>query len=187
MKKFNRFAYVYNLLKKRHPNWSHGQLRHCAVYSFQMLDINTLESIAEFSDIGNVTIESEVESSSLSKEKLSFNHYATLECELMDCSSLLNYTDFNDKPLYIEYYIPILVQSRWHKKKRINKKWLRRYGMKEDKILVKCDVNSISPDNSYDPYNLVESTGFNMELNNMQYKFRPDQLRRNLKIERYYG
>ena len=156
--------------------------------SFQILDIDTAQPIANFNNIRDVTIESEVEESSLSKEKLSFNHEASFECELTDCSSLLNYaTDFNDKPLYVEYYIPILIQARWHKKPRINKKWLKRYGMKKDKVLVKCDVDSISPDNTYDPYDLVESGGFNIELSNMQYKFRPDQLRRNLKIERFYG
>ena len=158
------------------------------VNSLQILDTNTMKPIADFSGIGNVTVESEIESSSLKKEKLSFNHEASFECESTDCSSLLNYTtDFNDKPLYIEYYIPILIQTRWHKKKRINKKWLKRYGMKKDKVLVKCDVESISPDNSYDPYDLIEYKGFNFELSNMQYKFRPDQLRRNLKIERCYG
>ena len=158
------------------------------INSFQMLDTNTLEPIAEFSGIKDVTIESEVEPSSLSKEKLSFNHEASFECESIDCSSLLNYpNDYYNKPFDIEYYLPIMVQARWHKKHRINKKWLKRYGMKKDEVLVRCDVNSISPDNSYDPYNLVESTGFNMELSNMQYKFRPDQLRRNLKIEGCYG
>ena len=155
--------------------------------SFQILDIDTSDPIAEFSNIGNVTIESEVEPNSLSKEKLSFNHEASFECELTDCSSLLNYvTDLDDKPLYVEYYIPILIQARWHKKPRINKKWLKRYGMKKDKVLVRCDVDSISSDNSYDPYDLIESNGFNLELSNMQYKFRLDQLRKNLKIERYY-
>ena len=36
MKKFNRFGYVYKLLKKRHPNWSHGQLRHCTAYALKI-------------------------------------------------------------------------------------------------------------------------------------------------------
>lgn len=159
------------------------------VSNFQMLDINTLEPIVGFSDIGNATIETEIESSSLSKEVLSFNREASFECkgELTNCSSLLNYaTDLNNKPLYVEYDVPILVQSRWHKKHRINKKWLKRYGMKEDKVLVRCDVDSISLNNSYDPYDLTESKGFNVELSNMQYKFRPDQLRKNLKIEMGY-
>lgn len=35
MKKFNRFAYVYRLIKKKHPNWSHGQICHCAAYALK--------------------------------------------------------------------------------------------------------------------------------------------------------
>ena len=157
------------------------------VSNIQMLDINTMEPIADFSGIGNVTVESEIDTSSLSKEVLSLNHEASFECEL-DCSPLLNQiTDYYNKPYYVEYYIPIMIQARWHKKRRINKKWLKRYGMKKDKVLVRCDVDAISPDNSYDPYDLEKSGGFNIEISNMQYKFRPDQLRRNLRIERCYG
>ena len=162
------------------------------IKSFQILDKDTLETIADLDGIGNVTIESEIELNSLSKEVLEFNHSASFVGELTDCPSLLNYsTDFNNQPLYIEYYIPIMVQARWHKKKRINKKWLKRYGMKADKVLVRCDVDSISSDNSYDPYDPYDLTvphGFNVELefSNMQYKFRQDQLRRNLKIKMCY-
>ena len=155
--------------------------------SFQMLDTNTLEPIAEFSGIKEVTIESEVEPSSLSKEKLSFTHEASFECELIDSSLFIDSLyNLSNEPPRIEYYIPILIQARWHKKKRINKKWLKRYGMKKDEILVKCNVDSISPDNSYDPYNLIESKGYNFELSNIRYKFRQDQLRNNLKFEAYY-
>lgn len=153
------------------------------INSIQTFDENT-STIFEFGNVKNTTIETEIESSSLSKETLSLNHEASFECELTDYPLLLDCSNtFNDKPLYIEYYIPILTQARWHKKHRINKKWLKRYGMKEDKLLVKCNVESISPDNSYDPYDLEKSNGFNFELSNMQYKFRPDQLRKNLKIE----
>lgn len=157
------------------------------INSFQILDIDTLEPITEFDGIKDITIESEIEQSSLSKETLSLTHEASFECEPADYSLLINYaTNFNSEPFYIEYYVPILIQARWHKKSRINKKWLKRYGMKRDKVLVKCDVDSISPNNSYDPYDLVESNGFNFELSNMQWKFRPDQLRRNLKSELSY-
>lgn len=163
------------------------------VNNIQILDKNTLEPIADWSGIGNTTIETEIEPNSLSKEVLEFNHSASFKGELIDFSlsnfntTNFNTTNFNGKPFYIEYYIPIMIQARWHKKKRINKKWLKRYGMKKDKVSVKCDIDSISPDNSYDPYDLIESKGFNLEISNMQYKFRPDQLRRNLKIEACYG
>lgn len=33
MKKFNRFGYVYALIMRRHPNWSHGQIKHCTAYA----------------------------------------------------------------------------------------------------------------------------------------------------------
>lgn len=150
------------------------------INSYQLFDIDTLELIGDF-DVGCVTAESYVEPSSLSKEILSFNQTATFECESVDISPFFDYA--YSKLSNIEYEIPIRIQACWHKKKRINKKWLKRYGMKEDVVRVKCDVDSISPDNSYDPYNLVESKGFNMELSNVQYQFRPDQLRKNMKIE----
>lgn len=151
--------------------------------NMKMIDIDTSETISEY-NLGNAVIETEIETHSLSNEKLSFAHEISFECESTDCSSLLNYiTDFNDKPLYIEYRIPIMIQARWHKKSRINKKWLKRYGMKKDNILVRCDVESISPNINYDPYYITEHVEYGMTLSNMQYKFKPDQLRRNLKIE----
>lgn len=156
------------------------------INSLQMLDINTLEPIVEFSGIGDATVETEIEPSSLSKEVLEFNHSASFKGELIDCS-LFNYnvTNLNDKPFYIEYYIPIMIQARWHKKPRINKKWLKRYGMKKDKVLVRCDVISIHTNTECEnPYEIEHE--LNLDLGSTKYKFRPDQLRKNLKIETHY-
>lgn len=155
------------------------------INSFQMLDTNTLKPIAEFNGIKEVTIESEVEPRSLSKEKLSFNHEASLECESidcsLDCSSFFDHANdgYYDKPVDIEYYMPIMIQSRWHKKHRINKKWLKRYGMKKDSVLVKAKASKITFDTERE--NEYE-IGCNMNIEDMQYKLRPDQLRKNLKI-----
>lgn len=150
------------------------------IKSCQLLDKDTLEPIANLDGIGNVT--TEIEPISLGDEVLSFNHSASFEGKL-NCDSLLYSltVDYNNKPLYIEYYVPIMIQARWHKKRRINKKWLKRYGMKKDEILVRCNINSVSSDSS-DPYNPV----INFEFDNMKYKFRPDQMRKNLKIEMCY-
>lgn len=157
------------------------------INSFQILNADTSKTILEFGDIKNVTIESEIESSSLTKEILQFNNSASFQGELGDSLFSCNYVgDLTGKPFYLEYYIPIMIQARWHKKPRINKKWLKRYGMKKDKVLVRCSIDSITPDSLYDPYDLIESTGFNLELGDMQYKFRQDQLRKNLKIEKCY-
>ena len=156
------------------------------VESFQIFSENALEPIADLSNI-NMVVESEIETSSLASETLQFNNSAFFQCELKDPLFSYNYVgDLTGKPFYLEYYIPIMVQARWHKKPRINKKWLKRYGMKKDKVLVRCNIDSITPDSSYDPYDLIESTGFNLELGDMQYKFRQDQLRKNLKIEKCY-
>ena len=152
------------------------------VKSVQMLDKDTLEPIADLNGVGNVT--TEIEPSSLGDEVLSFNHSISFEGKIDYNSALYSLAvDYNNKPLYAEYYIPILTQARWHKKHRINKKWLKRYGMKKDKLWVRCDINSVTPQHPEDPYNPV----INFELGNIQYKFRPDQLRKNLKMELCYG
>ena len=154
------------------------------INNFQILDANSLEPIMEIGNIDNVIIESEIEPSSLSKETLSLAHEASFECELTDCSTLLGYaTDYYNKPFDIEYYLPVTIQARWHKKNRINKKWLKRYGMKKDSILVKAKASKVAFDTERENEYEIECK---MDIENVQYKFRPDQLRRNLKIEACY-
>lgn len=143
------------------------------------------EPICEFDNV-NGFVESEVEPYSLGQEVIKFNHEATFEAELESCSPLMAYTtDLSGRPLYIEYKTPIMTQARWHKKPRINKKWLKRYGMKKDYISVRCDVESFTPNTDNDGC-LTEHVEYGMMLTNMQYKFRPDQLRKNLKMEICY-
>lgn len=145
------------------------------------------EPICEFNNV-NGFIESEIEPYSLGQETIKFNHEATFDAELTEYSPLMSYTtNLNGRPFYVEYKTPIMVQARWHKKPRINKKWLKRYGMKKDYISVKCDVESVTPSTNYDIDCLAEHVEYGMMLTNMQYKFRPDQLRKNLKMEMYYG
>lgn len=33
MAKFNRFNYIYRAIKKKHPTWTHGQIKYCTVYA----------------------------------------------------------------------------------------------------------------------------------------------------------
>lgn len=75
----------------------------------------------------------------------------------------------------IEHNVGILVQARWHKKKRINKKWLKRYGMKHDTVKIKATARTLS-------YN-TETGDCEFEVDKLEYVWKPDQLRRNLKIE----
>ena len=75
----------------------------------------------------------------------------------------------------IENNIGILVQARWHKKKRINKKWLKRYGMKCDTVKMKATARTLS-------YN-TETGDCEFEVDKLEYIWRPDQKRKYLKIE----
>jgi hypothetical protein len=156
--------------------------------SFSMLDPSNGEVFYKSDNISDMVVDTYIDSSSLSQETLSLSREATFSAELVDCSPLLTYeTNIFDKPFYVEYNIPIMVQARWHKKPRINKKWLKRYGMKKDNILVRCNVESLYPNTQYDPLYMTEHVEYGMTLSNMEYKFRPDQLRRNLKLEDYHG
>jgi hypothetical protein len=75
----------------------------------------------------------------------------------------------------IEHNVGILVQARWHKKKRINKKWLKRYGMKPDTVKIKAKARTLS-------YN-TETGDCEFVVDKVEYVWRPDQKKKNLKIE----
>jgi hypothetical protein len=91
----------------------------------------------------------------------------------LDC---LGYKPFEPTETFnIEHSIGILVQARWHKKKRINKKWLKRYGMKHDTVKMKAKARTLS-------YN-TETGDCEFEVDKLEYIWRPDQKRKNLKIE----
>lgn len=81
----------------------------------------------------------------------------------------------NNNAWSLSFDIPIMIQARWHKKERIRKKWLKRYGMKPDSVKVEipqCYAN-------YDT-----GTGqVNFNTGEIKYKFRQDQLRKGIKIE----
>ena len=93
--------------------------------------------------------------------------------------SILN--DLTHKPFHptknfdIEYNTPILIQSRWHKKRRINKKWLKRYGMKSDTVKMKAVASTASYD--------TDTGEFDFEVDKLTYVWRPDQKRKYLKIK----
>ena len=91
----------------------------------------------------------------------------------LDC---LGYQPFEPTEKFsIEHNVGILVQARWHKKKRVNKKWLKRYGMKTDTVKMKATARTLS-------YN-IETGDCEFEVDKLEYIWRPDQLRKNLKIE----
>lgn len=73
----------------------------------------------------------------------------------------------------IEGETPILIQARWHKKARIRKKWLKRYGYKEDKVKTIMKAK-------YGKFN-KETGECNIEIESIEYKFKPYQLHREVR------
>ena len=130
--------------------------------SFTMLKND--EPICEFNNV-NGFIESEIEPYSFVQEVIKFNHEATFEAEITDYSPLMAYTtDLSGRPLSIEYRVPILVQARWHKKARIRKKWLKRYGYKEDVVKTIAKAR-------YCEYN-TETGGCEIDVDSIQFNFK---------------
>lgn len=102
---------------------------------------------------------------------------ASFSCEMtlagLDC---LRYKPFVPAEKFsIEYNVEILVQARWHKKKRINKKWLKRYGMKVDTVRMKATARTLSYD--------TETGECEFGVDKREYLWRPDQKRKCLRIE----
>lgn len=102
---------------------------------------------------------------------------ASFSCEMtlagLDC---LGYKPFEPAEKFsIEHNVEILVQARWHKKKRINKKWLKRYGMKVDTVRMKATARTLSYD--------TETGECEFEVDKREYLRRPDQKRKCLRIE----
>lgn len=102
---------------------------------------------------------------------------ASFSCEMtlagLDC---LSYKPFVPAEKFnIEHNVEILVQAKWHKKKRINKKWLKRYGMKVDTVRMRATARTLSYD--------TETGECEFEVDKREYLRRPDQKRKCLRIE----
>ena len=68
-----------------------------------------------------------------------FFYEATLVLDTIRDSGLFNDAlNSNNNNYCVKFNIPILVQTRYHKKSRINKKWIKRYGFKKD--LIQCII-----------------------------------------------
>lgn len=90
----------------------------------------------------------------------------------------------------MQYKEPIMVQARWHKSPRIRKKWLKRFGMKPDTVMVRVDATALEYhpghilDEQYDNSGICATyNSFEFETDRQEYVLRPDQKRRGLKIE----
>lgn len=68
---------------------------------------------------------------------------------------------------------PILIQARWHKKARIRKKWLKRYGYKEDvaKMIMRARQGEFN----------TETGECAIDVDSIEYKFKPYQMVREVR------
>jgi hypothetical protein len=63
--------------------------------------------------------------------------------DYVNAEALKSLTAQPTKNFYCEYDIPILIQKRYHKKNRINKKWIKRYGFKKGVIHCEAPASTI--------------------------------------------
>ncbi len=63
-------------------------------------------------------------------------------------TDLLQTISGSPRGYYLEYDADVQIQARRHRKKRIDKKWLKRYGYKTVRrpIRIKCDQITMTPD-----------------------------------------
>ena len=97
-------------------------------------------------------------------------------CSNMSLFEKLFYNPYQSSNFTLEFDHPIMIQARWHKKRRVCKKWLKRYGMKPDVIKIKMKAAIIEYDANNKDVSLVTD-------GKREYVLRPDQKRRGLKIE----
>lgn len=125
------------------------------------------------------------------KETFTRTYSTSMEFEMGNVNwELFNNLFESNGRFNMEYFIPIMIQARWHKKPRIRKKWLKRFGMKPDTVMVRTDATALE----YHPGHILDEqcdnngicatfNSFEFETNNQEFLWRPDQLRKDLKIE----
>lgn len=104
---------------------------------------------------------------------------ASFSCDIdyinLDMLNKLAVSPMPAVPFTLMHEKNIMIQARWHKKARVRKKWLKRYGMKPDIIHVVYDISELSYGHS--------DGNFDFETTYYRNVLRPDQKRRGLKIE----
>lgn len=101
----------------------------------------------------------------------------TFEIDYVDLARLDDFCSIPqpNKNFILEYSIPIMIQAHWHKKPRVRKKWLKRFGMKSDTVKMRANA-------TFREYH-ADDGSFDFESDMPKCLWRPDQLRRGIKIE----
>lgn len=148
-----------------------------------LTDLNNPDFTIELGDdVANTTTAFPTETHQQNVRSLNHNKEVTFSAEILDPQTILTCTtDLKGKLLYLEFYTYMLFQARWHKKHRINKKWLKRYGTKREAVLVRADADYIGATCDEAHSEAAYEQGFEAVLGDMHYYLRPDQRRRILK------
>lgn len=133
----------------------------------------------DWGEITPMSIEQEIWSPKEEPEK-TIKGFAIPETLSWDGETTINQDLFNELCVpstslgfTIEGETPILIQARWHKKARIRKKWLKRYGYKEDKVKTIMKAK-------YGEFN-KETGECNIEIESIEYILKPYQLQREVR------
>ena len=140
-----------------------------------MTDLETGKEY-DFGECTSLELEQDIWSDKAEPSRIirGFTNSGTFSCE---STTVINQDLFNElctpsisSEFTMEYDTPIIIQARWHKKARIRKKWLKRYGYKEDtvKTMAKAKCGE---------YN-IETGETSIDVDSIQYKFKPHQMRR---------
>lgn len=111
-----------------------------------------------------------------------------MEVNSATLENMISYNPLNHVDC-LYFNIPIMIQARWHKKPRIRKKWLKRYGMKKDIVKVKSRAVTITPntENIYEAYCddgiLGSWQSFEINIDDIEYIWNQYQKHRDIKIE----
>ena len=141
--------------------------------SLTMVDLKTGTKY-DFGECNSLELEQEdwCKDAEPSRTIKGFINSATLSCE---SPTIINRDAFdelcrpsNSPELTMEWDTPILIQARWHKKARIRKKWLKRYGYKED--VVKTIAKARQGE-----YN-TETGEYEIDVDSIQFNFKPYQM-----------
>ena len=94
-----------------------------------------------------------------------FNEPFEFDCDInTDITNNTNITNDNFSKSKNNIHIVLYVQNRTHRKKRINKKWLKRFGVTERKINCHIDYNMKNICNYEIKLNTAELTDFIKEM-----------------------
>ena len=121
---------------------------------------------------------------------LSSTGNAEFTCEnvQLNTSLLGSMLEASKTPAKVYWDMPIMIQARWHKKHRVNKKWLKRYGMKRDVVAVEAEIKSLANVPGYAipadiAYYDSDNRGFELDVGMPVFKYKSSQICRNRKIE----